>query len=124
MEIETKNGVFFLEEFHLYETYGGLLAGKITEEFNREIINRDSTEKFKYSPITTISPIESFIKSRLPLHECFAIISSSEIVSDKDANGSLLAVKWYSDMKFDLKAELSQVLSNITWENFAKDFYL
>lgn len=108
MQINLNNEHYYLEQFHCYETYGGKLLGKITEEYNRELINRPPDEKLRDMSVHTIFPDESLIKTELPIHECYAIISSAKIVANQDADGSHIAVRWYSDLENDLKTEVKK----------------
>lgn len=124
MKINTNKGIYFLEQFHAYETYGGLICGEISEAFNRELIKRLSHDFIRSLTPIIIQPQENHINTVLPIHECYAIITSNKFVSDKEAHGSQAAIKWYSDLNFDLKSEIIEVISGIMWSDIAVDFYI
>lgn len=123
MKINTNEGVYYLERFHADETYGGLYAGKITKELNIEFINRIEQE-WRGLPCTIISPDENLINSHLPIHECYAILTSEKVLLDQDAHGSQVFIKWYSDLEHDLPTEINKIFPKINWSVVAEDYYL
>jgi hypothetical protein len=126
MRIKLRDRIVYLEQFHVFETYGGILAGKPTKEFNEKLILRNRLDAIihRISSLVNIKPDEYLLKTRLPLHECYAIITSDRINKDIDAHGSLLEIKWYSDLEIDIRSEIVNVIQGVDWNINAVDFYL